>query len=450
VPHAGYVYSGYGAASGYFLLRNYSYDRIIILAFSHQIPLNSIAVTDFDKLKTPLGDIPVDVALKNELLKNKNLFNTMPEIDTQSSFGRAENSMEIHLPFIQKAAPAAKVLGLYVGQLNDKQFKDAAAVLKQYITPKTLFIASSDFTHYGENFGYVPFPKDENTKKYLSILDGGAINEITEMNSKGFLDHIEKTKATICGKNPIALLLYTLSATQNKNIHGTLVNYYTSGDLVGDYSNSVSYATIVFNETKAQKENPAAGLTHEEKKLLLTLARESIQYYFTHNTLMSVDEKQTPVSKTLKEKRGAFVTLKIHGELRGCIGHIEPVQELFKDIIENAVNAAFKDPRFSPLTETEFKKVEIEISALSPISKVNSLDEIQVGTHGVILRKGFYSGVFLPQVPVEQGWTKTQYLENLCHKAGLSDKNAYKDANLYKFSAEVFSEAEILKPEKKK
>lgn len=445
VPHAGYAYSGYGAASGYFLLQKYTYDRIIILAFSHQIPHSSIAISDFDKFRTPLGDIHVDAALKNELLKKKSLFITMPDIDKTS-----ENSMEIQLPLIQKAAPSAKILGLYVGQLNEKQFKEAAEMLKRYITPRTLFVASSDFTHYGENYNYIPFPKDANIRKNLSILDGGAINEITAINPKGFLNHIQNTDDTICGKNPIALLLYTLSATQNKGIQSTLVNYYTSGDLVGDFTNSVSYVTIAFYQTNTQKENPYTGLANDEKKLLLKLARESIQYYFAHDSLMPVDEKQNPINKNLKELRGAFVTLKINKELRGCIGHIEPVQELYKDVIENAVNAAFNDHRFNPLTQEEYRHVEIEISALTPIKKINSIDEIQVGKHGVILRKGFYSGVFLPQVPVEQGWNKTEYLENLCSKAGLNDKNAYKDANLYIFSAEVFSEAELLKPDKHK
>lgn len=361
VPHAGYVYSGYGAATGYFLLQKYSYNRIIILAFSHQIPHNGIAISDFDKFRTPLGDIPVDVALKDELLKKKNLFITMPDIDKSS-----ENSMEIQLPLLQKAAPSAKVLGLYVGQLNEKQFKEAAEILKQYITPQTLFVASSDFTHYGENYQYMPFPKNANTRKNLSILDGGAIKEITAINPKGFLTHIQNTDDTICGKNPIALLLYTLSASQNKNIQSTLVNYYTSGDLVGDFTNSVSYVTVAFYLTSTQKENPYVGLTNDEKKLLLNLARESIQYYFAHNSLMPVDEKQNPINKNLKELRGAFVTLKIKGELRGCIGHIEPVQELYKDVIENAVNAGFNDPRFNTLTQEEFKHVEIEISALTP------------------------------------------------------------------------------------
>ncbi|OGF63858.1 MAG: hypothetical protein A2Y62_18910 [Candidatus Fischerbacteria bacterium RBG_13_37_8] len=436
VPHAGYIYSGLGAASGYRLLIKHKFERIIILAFSHSSNHSSIAVSDFDAYKTPLGDVPVDTALAKELLKQKEIFETIPSIDQR------EHSMEIQLPFIKKTAPEAKVLGLYVGTLSDKQFSKAADFLKQYATPKTLFVVSSDFTHYGENYGYVPFPYNDNTKQYLATLDRGAINEILEYNYKGFLQYLKETGATICGRNPITLLSYILQTLNNKNIKGIQANYYTSGDITGDFSNSVSYATLAFYiSSKGNKPN-FPQLTEENKKFLLKLARDSIAYYFTHKSLMSIDDKKTPLSPALKIVRGAFVTLKINKQLRGCIGHIEPVQELYKDVIENAVNAAFSDPRFQPLTEAELPKVDIDISALTPFTKINNLDEILVGKHGIIIKKGFHQAVFLPQVPVEQGWNKTQYLENLCYKAGLK-KDDYLDANLYIFSADVFAEPEF-------
>lgn len=437
VPHAGYIYSGYGAATGYYIASKFNYNRIIILAFSHSIPHSTIAISDFDIFRTPIGDLQIDTTLAKELLKKSKLFNTIPEIDKQ------EHSMEIQLPFIKKICQNCKILGLYVGQLTENQFIEAATILKNYIVPETLFVISSDFTHYGENYGYMPFPKNENTRKYLSILDSGAINEISAINPKGFLNHIRDTGDTICGKNPITLWLYMLKELKKSNITVSLINYYTSGDLVGDYTNSVSYISLAFYEEKKQTISEFPPLSKEEKKILLKLARDSIKYYFENKTIMSVDEKKINLTENLKKIRGAFVTIKIKGNLRGCIGHIEPVQELYKDVIENAVNAAFKDPRFNPLTEEEFKNITIEISALSPITKVNNLDEIKVGKHGLIIKKGFHSGVLLPQVPLEFGWDKRQFLENLCYKAGLN-KNDYKEANLYKFSAEVFSEEQKL------
>lgn len=439
VPHAGYIYSGYGAAAGYYLIQKHNYDRIIVLAFSHSFYHTSIAVSNFDKYKTPIGEINVDLVLANELLKQKDIFETIPAIDER------EHSMEIQLPFIQKCAPNAKALGLYVGNLTKEKFIKAAEVLKKYIQPKTLFVVSSDFTHYGENYGYLPFPPNEDVKKNLSNLDGGAINEIINYNADGFQNYLKQTGTTICGRNPIILLLLILKAS-NKNIKGSLISYYTSGDVIGDYTNSVSYTTIGFYENSIEKkpklEINKGGLTNEEKKILLKLARDSIKYYFEHNELMMVDAKEIIITQALKEIRGAFVTLKINNSLRGCIGHIQGVQELYKDVIENAINAAFNDPRFMPLSSAELPKVEIEISALTPPVKINSLDEIIIGKHGLIIKKGYQSGVFLPQVPVEQGWNKTQYLENLCYKAGLS-KDDYKQADLYMFTAEVFSEKEM-------
>lgn len=440
VPHAGYIYSGYGAAAGYCLLQKHDYNRIIVLAFSHSYYHTSIGVSNFDKYKTPIGEINVDLDLANELLKHKDIFDTITAIDAR------EHSMEIQLPFIQKSVPNAKVLGLYVGNLSKEKFINAAEILKKYLQPKTLFVVSSDFTHYGENYGYLPFPPNQDVKKDLSNLDGGAINEIINYNVDGFQDYVKRTGITICGKNPITLLLVMLKAS-NKNIKGSLISYYTSGDVIADYTNSVSYTTISFydisTEKKQQKqESRKSGLTNEEKKILLKLARDSIKYYFEHNELMSVNEKEISLTPAFKEIRGAFVTLKINNNLRGCIGHIQGIQELYKDVIENAVNAAFNDPRFMPLSPAELSKVEIEISALTPPVKINSLDEIIIGKHGLIIKKGYNSGVFLPQVPVEQGWNKTQYLENLCYKAGLS-KDDYKQADLYIFTAEVFSEKEM-------
>ncbi len=276
-------------------------------------------------------------------------------------------------------------------------------------------------------------------------LDNGAINEIINYNYEAFDNYIKQTGATICGRNPINLLLRTLKA-YNKNVKGVLINYYTSGDVINDYTNSVSYATIGFyqdtNENKEKKEVKQNSLNENEKKLLLKLARESIKYYFEHEKLMIINEKEINLTPALKEIRGAFVTLKINNNLRGCIGHIQGIQELYKDVIENAVNAAFNDPRFMPLSPEELQKVEIEISALTPPEKIDSIDDILIGKHGLIIKKSYNSGVFLPQVPVEQGWNKIQYLENLCYKAGLK-KDDYKQADLYVFTAEVFSEKEL-------
>jgi len=182
-------------------------------------------------------------------------------------------------------------------------------------------------------------------------------------------------------------------------------------------------------------------LTTEEKIFCLKLARKTLEDYFTGE----LKEILPPEEYTnLWEKRGCFVTLLKHGMLRGCIGVLEPVYPLYQAIQKMALSAAFEDPRFPPLSESELDEIEIEISVLSPMRK-GSIEEIEVGKHGVYLVKGFRRGVLLPQVPVEYGWDKKTFLEHLCMKAGL-DKDCYKDPDteFYLFTAEVFKESELL------
>ncbi|MCX8092662.1 MAG: AmmeMemoRadiSam system protein A [Candidatus Goldbacteria bacterium] len=182
-------------------------------------------------------------------------------------------------------------------------------------------------------------------------------------------------------------------------------------------------------------------LNNEQKKTLLKLARDTIEKYITQGIILKFENKD-PV---LNEKRGAFVTIHNKGELRGCIGLIEGTQELYKTIIEMAIESATSDPRFPPLTPDELNDIDIEISVLTPLKKIKSIDEIILGKHGVIVKKGFRSGVFLPQVATETGWDKKTFLEHLCAgKAGLS-KDAYLDKNteIYIFEADVFGEKDI-------
>ena len=178
-------------------------------------------------------------------------------------------------------------------------------------------------------------------------------------------------------------------------------------------------------------------LTKEERELLLKLARETIGARLGKN--------EPPVisagSPVLSEPRGAFVTLHRHGALRGCIGYVEAIKPLIETVREMAVAAAFQDPRFESLSGNEFEQIEIEISVMSPIKKISSIDEIEVGKHGLIMKSGYNQGLLLPQVATEQGWDKETFLSHTCNKAGLyGDCWKKPDTEIYIFSAEVFSE----------
>lgn len=177
------------------------------------------------------------------------------------------------------------------------------------------------------------------------------------------------------------------------------------------------------------------GLTDQEKTTLLHLARTTLEARAAGEPLPVCKD----LTQTLKEKRGAFVTLHRNGQLRGCIGYISAVKPLHETIQEMALAAGFQDPRFPPLDIQETGDLELEISVLTPLREINTLDEIQVGTHGLMLVQGSYSGLLLPQVAAEYGWTREEFLEHTCMKAGLQPK-AWKDkkTKIFIFSADIF------------
>jgi AmmeMemoRadiSam system protein A len=177
-------------------------------------------------------------------------------------------------------------------------------------------------------------------------------------------------------------------------------------------------------------------LTRDEERASLKLARQALEHYFKTGDLF-----RSPVaSGLLKERRGAFVTLTVDGELRGCIGYPLPEKPLDETIIEMAVAAATQDTRFEPLAANELKKIKIDISVLGLPEPIEDPAEVQVGRHGIIVSKGFHRGLLLPQVPVEHGWDRETYLDHGCLKAGLPRDAWKKGAKIQVFTAQVFSE----------
>ncbi|MCJ7579930.1 MAG: AmmeMemoRadiSam system protein A [Candidatus Aminicenantes bacterium] len=177
-------------------------------------------------------------------------------------------------------------------------------------------------------------------------------------------------------------------------------------------------------------------LVPAQQETLLQLAREAVTLYLeTGDTL-----KKNITDKSFLEQRGAFVTLKVKGELRGCIGYPIPFKSLYATIIDAAVSATSSDYRFQPLTTEELHDTKIEISVLTPPRPVNNIHEIEVGIHGIIISKESNKGLLLPQVPIEWNWDLETYLEHGCLKAGLDKDEWKRDAQIEIFSAQVFSE----------
>jgi AmmeMemoRadiSam system protein A len=291
-----------------------------------------------------------------------------------------------------------------------------------------LVIASSDLSHY--------HPYEEAKK-----LDQKVIDYINRYDPQGLASGLQQHKTEACGGGPIITAL--LIGQHLGADRATVIHYANSGDVTGDHSGVVGYAAgIIYrsNGRKAEKKGKRKagidlGLKNDEKNQLHHIVRETIKSRLHEKPLPEF----TVDSKTLKEPRGAFVSLHKDGMLRGCIGHIKADRPLDETIKNMSLAAAFEDPRFPPLNREEFDQVDIEISVLTPFKKISDIDEIEVGKHGLYMKEGFYSGILLPQVATEYGWDRITFLEHTCTKAGLP-KSAWKekDTEIYVFSADVF------------
>lgn len=424
-PHAGYIYSGPIAAAAFKSAAGQTIERIIIVGRSHQAYFDNIAADKHDAWETPLGMSPVDLDFIDELSGDG-------IINDKDSAHDKEHSLEVMLPFIQKTFGfQVKIVPLLFGNENPNTEVKLAEALSELMDDKTLVIISSDLSHY---------PTPENAKK----LDKQTINAVLSNDADLFHSELKRimnanqgqVETLACGETAIGM---ALNLSKKLGLVPTLIKSANSGEIQPESSaNVVGYAAITFN--KINMENPANTheLDNQEQIIALDIARETLRAYFDNKKY----EPQTDGKEIFDEHLGAFVTLKIGGNLRGCIGVFEPDKPLSEVIKEMALSAAFDDPRFSPLTSDELDDIEIEISVLSPMQKIDNSDEIILGTHGVYVKQGRRTGVFLPQVATETGWDKEKFLNTLCtEKAGLSDE-CWKDPNteIYTFTAQVFAE----------
>ncbi|HHT9126951.1 MAG TPA: AmmeMemoRadiSam system protein B [Candidatus Brocadiia bacterium] len=434
-PHAGYRYSGLVTAYGYNTIKNKNYKRVIVLAPSHYGSFKGVSILRVTHYRTPLGLVEVDKDVCDKLLENTLLFSTYPDAD------KYEHSLETQLPFLQMTLKDFRLVPLLIGYLSGEDVQKVAECIKSFITNETILIASCDFTHYGYNFDYVPFKKD--TEANIKKLDYGAFDRILAFDSDGFLKYKTETGITACGYLPVAVLLKLLPV----NAKGTLLNYDTSGRQTGGFTNSVSYASIVFTipskeETRSPPNPNKTGeeMDEQAKKNLLYIARKTVEAAINNTPIPEFNI----TDEALQGKQGAFVTLRNHGQLRGCIGRFVSDIPLYKVVSEMALASATQDPRFQfdPITASELKDIDIEISILSPLEKTNDPLNIELGKHGIYIKRGFRSGCFLPQVATETGWSKEEFLSQCCcGKAGLPP-DAWKDpkTDVFVFTAEIVEE----------
>lgn len=433
-PHAGYVYSGQVAAYSYKQIQYKKINTAVIMCNSHTASFSGIAIDDSDAWQTPLGIVKVDKDLADKLV------NSSPNIVYDSSVHKRDHTIEVQLPFLQTVLDGdLKIVPVLFGNSYDDSYKELATILAKNLGEHDIVIASTDMSHY-------PHYQDANVIDWetAQIIKQADVDKLNLYIKKVKDKKIPGEDTLCCGIDGVktAIELYNILGGGDIEI----LRYANSGDVdIGDKSRVVGYISIVMSipfdsEQKEEKVMSKEYLNKEEKRKLMEIARASVIEAVTgkkQETIVVTEER-------LKENCGAFVTLKKHGELRGCIGYIVAVKPLHETVKDVAKSAAVNDYRFLPVTEAELKDLEFEISALTPLTRIKGIDEIEVGKHGLVMKRGYDSGLLLPQVATEYGWDKETFLEHTSRKAGLS-KDAWKDPSteIYIFSAEVFGESDV-------
>ena len=455
VPHAGYRFSGGVAAHAYATLEGHRYRRVVVLGPSHRAFLHGGGLPSHSHFRTPLGDVPVDTTAVASLARTR-LFSI------NDAAHRREHSLELQMPFLQRVLKRGfRVLPVSIGSASIGDIREMARLLRRLVGPQDLVLASTDFTHYGPNFRYLPFPFGRDAAKKLKALDMGAFKFVRALDLDGLWRYKRRTRITVCGLRAVAVLLAMLPKASKVE----LLAYDTSGRILagrgpGSYRNSVSYVAAAFHgapwpaavakpapplkkpDPPTQKATVGAQVLDQgQRKEALRVARRVVELCVRQGRCPpNPEEVRFRREGPFLRNYGVFVTLKKHGRLRGCIGNIFPVQPLWKGIMARAVSAAIADPRFPRVRPAELAQLHVEISVLTPPKTVPGPSDIVIGRHGIYLIKGRYRAVYLPQVAPEQGWNLTQTLTHLSRKARLPPNGWRQGATFRVFEAQVFGE----------
>jgi AmmeMemoRadiSam system protein B/AmmeMemoRadiSam system protein A len=432
-PHAGYIFSGKIAASAISAVpKNAVINNIFLIGSSHVMAFDGASVYNTGDFITPLGKAAVNRDIANKL-KNENRVFDFPVTAHQQ-----EHSLEVQVPLIQYYfTKTPKIVPIIIGTNNANTIRSIAEALKPWFTPDNLFLISSDFSHY-------PSYKD------AVYVDNQTAEGIISDDPRVFLAALRKNEAqnisglatSMCGWASGLALLDLVEG--DKNLEFKRIDYCNSGDTpYGDKERVVGYHAIALIEKTSEVKTTSeltseVSFTEKDKKLLFDIARSSIRTMLYENKRITLDGQKMP--ETLKMNLGAFVTLKIGGQLRGCIGRFISSDPLYEVVRSSALSSAFEDTRFMPLTKAEYEKTELEITVLGPMKKISNINEIVLGKHGIYIKKDFRSGTMLPQVAVEQGWTVEQFLGYTSRdKAGLG-WDGWKSADIYIYEGIVLEE----------
>ena len=430
VPHAGYAYSGAVAGKAFAPFKDVRFDTLVIMATGHTMALPKGALLAEGAFETPLGLVEIDAAFCAELLKEKKLFENLPRAH------EAEHAIEVQLPFLQVLkGGAVKIVPLLFNSPDADLLEEAGRAIGRAMKGrKALFCVSSDLSHYPP--GNIAEISDRSVLLALRQAMRNTSPAYFDMANALLLSKASQyLDTTACGQ--AAMTVGAAAALELGCNDFELALYTHSGKVSGDDSAVVGYGAGYFTEA-SPKPAGALDLSKEMQSELLALARKSIAAGLETGKAAGQPLSQRP---EFNQPAAIFVTLTLDGELRGCIGSLEPRAALSDMVASYACSAAFEDPRFERVSETELKKIKIEISVLSPLERVKTADALKVGVHGVYVKSGRRSGTYLPQV-WEHFKKKEDFLSSLCmEKAGLSaDAWKGKEVELYTYTVNPFTE----------
>jgi len=378
VPHAGYPYSGPTAGYAFRAIKGRDYSTVILIGGSHRAYFEGIAVYPEGEWETPLGTVEVDEELAQKIIDYD------PSIQPMIEPHLPEHSLEVELPFLQYVLEDFRIVPVLLGRQDERNVNILTQAIYSAIKDRddVLLLASSDLYH---GYSYTEAKKtDERVNELVIAQDASGLMEFDEvMEGRG--------ACAACGAGAIAVVLKVcklLGCEPPELLHLTTSADVVGGKREGEYV--VGYGAWVI---------------------------------------------------TWQDPEGCFVTLTQHGELRGCIGLIKGIKPLYLAVQDMAIAAALRDPRFPPVSPSELDEIEIEISVLTPLKEVEDVEEIKVGRDGIYIERGYHSGLLLPQVATEYGWTREEFLDHTCMKAGLFP-GCWKEegTKIYRFSALIFSE----------
>src|ERR1035437_3994308 len=341
----------------------------------------------------------------------------------------AEHALEGGLPWLQRVLGDFELVPVVMGDQSYENSRALGVALAKLIQGKdknedTLIVASSDLSHY--------HPYDEAMK-----IDHKTLTALQAWDYFSMSRNFEARIWEACGGAPIVAAM--IAAERMGANQALVLKYANSGDITQDHSRVVGYSADVFVKTHSAKTvEPQFSLDGHEKNELLALARKSVEYAVREKKAY---EPTASTSEVLNQERGAFVTLRRSGELRGCIGYTSAAEPLYMTARDTATLAALRDSRFQPVSASELPQLEYEISVLSPLRRVLDIRQIKVGPHGLLMKNGTHEGLLLPQVPLEERWDRQRFLDETCAKAGMRS-GCWKDENtdIFMFTALVFGE----------